>query len=349
MADGAGEQDGSYNNILEAVRKLREEHSVDGGNRGEPPKRQKLALPKRAKPPSVETIKSLQYKDTSTNLTSQQKSIGNVPQKLVDRIDMDGLRDPDRNNASSGIAHTSKDKSTPRVNDFNNRKPEILKEQTSTKPNGSNLHTFNQVQVAKSQTGNPLLEYLNIFQMNSKIKDVDYVINSKCVALFLSLKYHKLHPEYIYNKMKKVTYTRDDILRVLLVLVDIEDFQDTVRELNKLALFNKITIILAFSNEQCAIYLQNLKYVEREASKRIIQGVKSKDEEVLADEGKFLERLVDTVSSIKSITTSDAKSLLGKYGSIKALVEADAAGILSVEGMGDLKTDRFLQTLHQPW
>ncbi|KAG0683353.1 ssDNA endonuclease and repair protein rad10 [Pichia californica] len=210
----------------------------------------------------------------------------------------------------------------------------------------SNLQTFNQIQVSKSQMGNPLLEYLNVYQMNSKIKDVDYVVNSKCVVLFLSLRYHKLHPEYIYNKLKKVTYNLEDTLRVLLLYVDIEDFQDTVRELDKLCLFNKLTLILAWTNEQCATYLQNLKYVEKEASKQIIQGSRTKDEDVIANEGKYLERVMNTVSSIKSVSQSDAKRLLIKYGSVRGIIEANADELPDIQGLGQLKVNRLLKTFN---
>ena len=215
-----------------------------------------------------------------------------------------------------------------------------------TGPRTADIHTFNQIQVSRSQAGNPLLEYLTFYQTNSKIKDVDYVINSKCVALFLSLRYHKLHPEYIYNKLKKISYNHEDTLRVLLVYVDIEDFQDTVRELDKLCLFNKLTLILAWTNEQCANYLQNLKYVEKEASKRIIQGSRTKDEDVLANDGKYLERVVNTVSSVKSVSQSDAKSLLVAFGSVRGIVEADADQLSGIQGLGQLKVDRLLRAFN---
>lgn len=214
---------------------------------------------------------------------------------------------------------------------------------------GRNLQTFSQIQVSRSQTGNPILDYLTIYQMNSKIKDVDYVVNSKCVAIFLSLRYHKLHPEYIYNKLKKVTYNHDDTLRVLLVSVDIDDFQDTLRELNKLALFNRLTVVLAWGNEQCATYLKNLKYVEREASKKIIQGTRSGDDEVMVNEGKFVERVVDTVSSVKSISQSDAKSLFSTFHNVKGVIQADADELLNIEGLGRLKVERLVDAFNKPF
>ena len=45
----------------------------------------------------------------------------------------------------------------------------------------------------------------------------DYVMGAKTCALFLSLRYHVLHPDYIHDRLKKLG--RQYELRVLLVEV----------------------------------------------------------------------------------------------------------------------------------
>ena len=47
----------------------------------------------------------------------------------------------------------------------------------------------------------------------------DYEIGRTSCALFLSLRYHKLHPNYIYERFQKLG--KQFNLRVLLVLVDV--------------------------------------------------------------------------------------------------------------------------------
>lgn len=334
----------SFANIMAAVNRMRSEAAGTSGSQGidkrnierqsqEVNKRQKL--PERVKPPSI-TVSHHASNDSTADSTTTLPPRVNKPTLPVKSIgsNIDGSNY--RNNArAAGPAPIA---------------PAALSERYNRPLSGgyksSDVQTFNQIQVSRSQAGNPLLEYLTFYQTNSKIKDVDYVINSKCVALFLSLRYHKLHPEYIYNKLKKVSYNHEDTLRVLLVYVDIEDFQDTVRELDKLCLFNKLTLILAWTNEQCANYLQNLKYVEKEASKRIIQGNRTKDEDVLANEGKYLERVVNTVSSVKSVSQSDAKSLLVTFGSVREIIEADADQLSNIQGLGQLKVDRLLRAFN---
>jgi len=47
----------------------------------------------------------------------------------------------------------------------------------------------------------------------------DYVLGATTSSLFLSLRYHRLHPEYIYNRIQKLG--KEYSLRILLVMVDI--------------------------------------------------------------------------------------------------------------------------------
>lgn len=332
----------SYDDIMAAVKKMRNDAMGSFNTDSLSNKRQKL--PERIQPPDI-------VQSTNNNGNNNEKKL---PPR-VQRPNISLLNNNNTNKNAKTNDNTIIDKPLPysRITPLEHR--ERFERNNLNNLNKTNLtiktnfQTFNQIQVSKSQTGNPLLEYLTIYQMNSKIKDVDYVINSKCIALFLSLRYHKLHPEYIYNKLKKITYNNEDTLRVLLLYVDIEDFQDTIRELDKLCLFNKLTLILAWTNEQCANYLQNLKSVEKEASKRIIQGNRTKDEDVIGNEGKYLERVIDTISSIKSISQSDAKSLLIKFGSMKGIIEANADDLPNIQGLGQLKVDRLLKTFNDPF
>ena len=47
----------------------------------------------------------------------------------------------------------------------------------------------------------------------------DYILGATTCALFLSLRYHRLHPEYIYNRIQKLG--KEYNLRILLIMVDI--------------------------------------------------------------------------------------------------------------------------------
>lgn len=53
----------------------------------------------------------------------------------------------------------------------------------------------------------------------------DYQVGQTSCALFLSLKYHRLHPEYVYTRIKQLGHHY--LLRILLCLVDIVRLPDT--------------------------------------------------------------------------------------------------------------------------
>jgi DNA excision repair protein ERCC-1 len=53
------------------------------------------------------------------------------------------------------------------------------------------------VQLVVSQKGNPVLDKIKSMPWEYGDIPADYVLGVTTCALFLSLKYHRLHPEYI--------------------------------------------------------------------------------------------------------------------------------------------------------
>ncbi|KAJ3336170.1 ssDNA endonuclease and repair protein rad10, partial [Kappamyces sp. JEL0680] len=69
--------------------------------------------------------------------------------------------------------------------------------------------------------GNPLLEFLKgkvPWEYQADLKP-DYVVGQSNCVLFLSLKYHRLHPEYIGTRLRDIHGAF--VGRFLLVLVDV--------------------------------------------------------------------------------------------------------------------------------
>ena len=95
---------------------------------------------------------------------------------------------------------------------------------TSAKPKISGSIT-----VSARQRGNPILKSIRLapWEFSDNIVP-DYVINSKSAALYLSLKYHTLNPNYVHERLK--TFTGFE-LRILLVQVDISEPHHALKEL----------------------------------------------------------------------------------------------------------------------
>ncbi len=223
----------------------------------------------------------------------------------------------------------------------------------TTKHTRLKKHTFSSIQVNKTQNGNPLLTYLTSvsYKFNGQIHDVDYLVNSRCFAIFLSVKYHKLHPEYIYHKIQKIGYNPSNkgMLRLMLVLVDVESSDDSMRELNKLCLLNNLTLIAAWSFEQCADYLTSLKQCERNTAKNLIQGNSKRDDDI-DDDLSYYKRVVEILTTIKAINKTDAINLVSHFGSLKELCQkANEANLQEIPGMGQRKIKQLLKVINDPF
>ncbi|KAG7123694.1 Mating-type switching protein swi10 like [Verticillium longisporum] len=72
----------------------------------------------------------------------------------------------------------------------------------------------------------------------SLISSTDFVLGLTTCALFLSLKYHRLHPEYIYQRIRNLQGKYN--LRIILAMVDIPNHEDSLRELSKTSLIGVI-------------------------------------------------------------------------------------------------------------
>lgn len=125
--------------------------------------------------------------------------------------------------------------------------------------------------------GNPLLTHIRTcsYQFSDEIEP-DFDMGSGVCALFLSLRFHKRHPDYILNRMdslgKKYRVRVNCILaylarhisfQVLLVLVDEQNVRNTWLLLNRLCYRLEYTLIISRSIEECAEYLESYKLFEK--------------------------------------------------------------------------------------
>ncbi|KAE8453612.1 hypothetical protein EG329_009123 [Mollisiaceae sp. DMI_Dod_QoI] len=197
--------------------------------------------------------------------------------------------------------------------------------------------TGSSILVSPRQKGNPILANLRSFAWEYSDIPADYVLGLTTCALFLSLKYHRLHPEYIYNRIKSLQGKYN--LRVLLTMVDIGNHEDSLKELSKTSLVNNVTIILCWSAAEAARYMELYKSYEH-ANASAIRGAESKG---------YAEKMVDFVTVPRSINKTDAVSLVSAFGSIRAAVNARPEEIAVVGGWGETKVRRWCAVVDEPF
>lgn len=220
------------------------------------------------------------------------------------------------------------------------------------------VQSHSAIQVANSQKGNPLLSQslmkTQSWQYNGLILS-DYYINPLIQILFLSLKYHKLHPEYIWTRLKRLNKgstvvgdvsKNDRALRILLVVVDIDSHQESLRKLADICIKHDLSLVLAWSFEEAGNYVAFCKQLELSTSKvnSTIKGVKKDD---------YHSCLVDTLTSIKSVNKTDVVNLLANCKSFKNIVIQNSQGngkqMGNIQGLGTKKLNNMKSVFSEPF
>lgn len=191
--------------------------------------------------------------------------------------------------------------------------------------------------VSTRQKGNPSLNYVRNVPWEYGDIPADYVLGATTCALFLSLKYHRLHPEYVYSRIGNIGHKYS--LRILLTMVDIQNHEESLKELSKTSLVNNLTLILCWSAQEAGRYLELYKSYEH-ASPTSIRAHQATS---------YSEKLVEFVTVPRSVNKTDAVSLVSAFGSVRAAVNARPEEIGEITGWGEKKVQRWCGTVREPF
>lgn len=128
-------------------------------------------------------------------------------------------------------------------------------------------------------------------------------------------------------------------MRILLVFVDDESNITTLQELNKIAFACDFTLILAWSNAECARYLETFKAYEGKSAAAIQEKV----------ETEFLPKLTSVLTNVRSVNKTDVITLLDVFGSFGNICRANEQELALCPGIGDKKVKRLHRALHEPF
>ncbi|KAK3504134.1 mating-type switching protein swi10 [Neurospora crassa] len=222
------------------------------------------------------------------------------------------------------------DKPPPSNSSSSSTGPRIVQPTPQALP-GARSSSGSSILVSPRQKGNPVLASIKSTAWEYSDIPADYVLGTTTCALFLSLKYHRLHPEYIYTRIRLLQQNRYN-LRILLTLVDIPNHEEPLRELSKTSLVNNVTVILCWSAQEAARYLELYKSYEH-ASANAIRG---------QQKTTYAEQMVEFVTVPRSVNKTDAIALVSTFGSLRNAInvatEANGEERLgNVQGWGEKK------------
>nr|KAF6406683.1 ERCC excision repair 1, endonuclease non-catalytic subunit [Molossus molossus] len=171
----------------------------------------------------------------------------------------------------------------------------------------------NSIIVSPRQRGNPVLKFVRNVPWEFGDVVPDYVLGQSTCALFLSLRYHNLHPDYIHERLQSLG--KNFALRVLLIQVDVKDPQYALKELAKICILADCTLVLAWSPEEAGRYLETYKAYEQKPADLLMEKV----------EQDFVSRVTECLTTVKSVNKTDSQTLLTTFGVRKD--SCDPAGI----------------------
>ncbi|KAJ4359044.1 ssDNA endonuclease and repair protein rad10 [Ascochyta clinopodiicola] len=235
-------------------------------------------------------------------------------------------------NASTPTAHASRPPAPPTTTTPSAPKVQQPKPQALPSRAGPSS-----ILVSPRQKGNPILNNVKSTAWEYSDIPADYVLGATTCALFLSLKYHRLHPEYIYNRIRDLKGQYD--LRIVLTMVDVENHEDSLRELSKTSLVNNVTIMLCWSAQEAGRYLELFKTFEHAAP----TSIRAKQSST------YSENMVDFITVPRGINKTDAVGLFSNFGSIRTAINAGPEEIGLIAGWGDKKVQRWCNAVKEPF
>lgn len=193
------------------------------------------------------------------------------------------------------------------------------------------------VLVNNCQRGNPVLQHIR--NIGWEYADIvpDYQVGLSSCVLFLSIRYHRLHPEYVHTRISKLQqmYT----LRVLLVLCDVNDHQAAIRELTKVSMINSLTMVLAWSAEEAGKYIETYKSFEHKPPDAIKERIGE----------DYLAQVTNVLTQIRGINRTDVVTLLSTFGTLRGVVNAEVAQVAMCPGFGEVKAKRLCDAVRMPF
>uniref|UniRef100_A0A3Q0RP85 DNA excision repair protein ERCC-1 n=1 Tax=Amphilophus citrinellus TaxID=61819 RepID=A0A3Q0RP85_AMPCI len=193
--------------------------------------------------------------------------------------------------------------------------------------------------VSPRQRGNPILKFVRSVPWEFGDVVPDYVLGQTTCALFLSLRYHNLNPNYIHDRLKQLGHTFT--LRVLLVQVDVVSKDQSLHNIKLLRQSCNVSDQCRSTHfpEEAGRYLETYKSYEKKPADMLKEQV----------EKDYLSKVTDCLTTVKSINKTDAITLLSAFSSVEGIISASKEDLVLCPGLGPQKAKRLFDVLHKPF
>lgn len=195
----------------------------------------------------------------------------------------------------------------------------------------------NVVFVSRRQEGNPLLRHIGAVRWDFADVVPDFVLSQGVCALFISLRYHVLNPQYLRFRIIQLQHSFR--LRVVLCQVDAEDVVKAISEVNKICAMAECTLVCVWSPEEAARYIEAFNLYEVKAPDVIKERV----------DHDYMSQFSGALTSIRGLNRSDATTFSTHFESLGKLLRSEELRLASCPGIGPTKVKRLHRALHSPF
>lgn len=202
----------------------------------------------------------------------------------------------------------------------------------STSKVGTSTHSL---LVNSKQRGNPLLKAITkvVWEYDDIVPD--YQMGAQICALFLSLRYHNLNPDYIHERLRLL---RDMYrLRILLIQVDIKDPHYALKNLTRICILANMTLILAWSPEEAGKIIETYKIYEN----------KPPDNVMGKSESSPYIKVSQALTAIKPVNKTDVTTLLSRFKTLEGIINATEFQLSECPGLGPRKAKKLYSALRE--
>ncbi|CZT98046.1 hypothetical protein PFAG_00177 [Plasmodium falciparum Santa Lucia] len=192
--------------------------------------------------------------------------------------------------------------------------------------------------ISLRQKLNPVIK--KIKRVRYKFNNIipDFLVGKNNACLFISMKYHRLRSNYLKARIETLSNKYNN--RILLCLVDMENIENSLGEINQLSFSFNMTLILCWSNEECARVIEDFRIYEKKISYIIKKKISSSNQE---------EKIHELLKKIRCIHTTDCITLTTKFKNFKNIIQAKKEDLISCSGLGIKKIQALMATFNDPF
>ncbi|CDJ29719.1 DNA repair protein rad10 domain-containing protein, putative [Eimeria mitis] len=189
------------------------------------------------------------------------------------------------------------------------------------------------------QQANPIIKFFSSVPFCFAPIAPDFLVGVGSCVVFLSLKYHRLHPKQLLQRLLPLQRRRELSRRFLLLLNDVEGAHASLAQVILHAFHYGFILLVAASPAEAAELLQQLKASENRASDALQPAL----------DDRHAPRCAEVLRVLPSVNRADFVSLAKEFRCMRNIFKARQQQLQQCPGIGPKKVRVLLAAFEEPF